>query len=332
MSVPPQRMRPMVIIPTYNEHDNLEPLVGAVLAVDPAIQVLVVDDNSPDGTGDLAQQLARDTGRVDVLRRPGKLGLGSAYVAGFAFALAHGYTHMGEMDADGSHRPEDLGRLLAAANDADVVIGSRNVPGGRTEGWALPRQLISKGGSLYARVILRLRMKDCTSGFKCFRREVLETLDLAAVRSNGFGFQVEMNYLCQQAGFRLVEVPIVFPDRLVGRSKMSGRIFLGALALVWQLRLRPAPAARLARLPGTGASREASPDVPISLAFSGISAGKYPLEERYSAKRGHLAKPESRDDLPRKAVVDDNPLESHSGMKEAMLVWPTRRGWEDNTP
>lgn len=299
-------MRPLVIIPTYNERPNLESLTRAILAVDPAIRVLVVDDNSPDGTGDLAERLAQETGRVEVLRRPGKMGLGSAYKAGFAFALAHGYTHMVEMDADGSHRPEDLGQLLAAAGEADLVIGSRNVPGGRIEGWTLPRRLISKGGSLYARAMLGLRPRDCTSGFKCFRREVLEALDLDAVRSTGFGFQVEMNYLCQQAGFRVVEVPIVFPDRLAGRSKMSSRIFLEALVLVWRLRLRP----------GSPEEARTSPQAtmtPRGLAFAGPS----PAEEHTSAKRGHLIKADPRPDTLFKEVGEEA-REDRSHIKEAM--------------
>ena len=249
-------MGTLVIIPTYNERENLPRLVAQVLAVAADLRILVVDDGSPDGTGAIAERLARETGRVQVLHRAGKLGLGSAYRDGFAHALSHGYDYVVEMDADFSHRPEDLPGLLAAARTADVAIGSRNVPGGRTENWSRLRTLISRGGSLYARLILGLPVKDCTSGFKCFRREALAALDLGAVRSNGFGFQVEMNYLCHRAGFRLVEVPIVFPDRTAGASKMSGRIVVEALGLVWQLRLRRTPSR-------TGAC---APRPPISLA------------------------------------------------------------------
>ena len=234
-------MDALVIIPTYNERDNLQRLVTAVLAVDPVLRILVVDDNSPDGTGELAEELARQTGRVHVLHRAGKLGLGSAYIAGFQFAMARGYDRMVEMDADFSHRPEDLPRLLAAADSADLVIGSRNVPGGRAENWSLLRHVISKGGSLYARLLLGLPIKDCTSGFKCFRREALAAVPFEGVRSNGFGFQVEMNWLIQRAGLRITEVPIVFPDRTVGKSKMSLHIMLEAARRVYELRRQGQP-------------------------------------------------------------------------------------------
>ncbi len=230
-------MQTLVIIPTYNERDNIEPLVRAVLAVAPALDVLVVDDNSPDGTGALAAALARETDRVRVLHRPGKGGLGAAYLAGFDYALARDYARVVEMDADFSHRPEDLPRLLRASGEADVVIGSRNVPGGRVENWSPVRNAISKGGSLYARTILGLPIRDCTGGFKCFRREALTALDLDHVRSNGFGFQVELNYLSHRAGLRIAEVPIVFPDRTRGASKMSGRIAAEAALMVLRLRL-----------------------------------------------------------------------------------------------
>ena len=235
-------MDTLIVIPTYNERENLSALVTAVLAVDPGLDILVVDDNSPDGTGELAESLARQTGRVRVLHRTGKLGLGTAYIAGFKYALRHNYTRVVEMDADFSHRPEDLPRLLQAAQWADVVIGSRNVRGGRTENWSWVRQLISKGGSMYTRTLLHLPIKDCTSGFKCFRREVLAAIDLDGINSSGYGFQVELNYLAHAAGFRLAEVPITFPDRKAGHSKMSSDIVLEALRLVWQLRRRPLPA------------------------------------------------------------------------------------------
>lgn len=237
-------MAAIVIIPTYNERENLARLVAAILAKDPGLQVLVVDDNSPDGTGEIADELARANSRVRVLHRAGKQGLGTAYIAGFRYALAHGFDYVVEMDADFSHRPEDLPRLLHAAHSADVVIGSRNVPGGGVVAWSPLRQAISRGGSLYARRLLGLPIRDCTSGFKCFRREVLASLDLDGVRSNGYGFQVEVNYLCHRAGFRLVEVPIIFPDREQGHSKMSSRIVWEAAKRVWQLRRQAAfPAA-----------------------------------------------------------------------------------------
>ncbi len=230
-------MKSVVIIPTYNERENLPALARAVLSVAPNLDVLVVDDNSPDGTGQLADALARETGRIHVIHRAGKLGLGTAYVAGFRHALAHGYERIVEMDADFSHRPADLPRLLEAASYADVVIGSRYVPGGRILGWSPLRQAISKGGSLYARLLLGLPIRDCTGGFKCFRRAALERLDLDALRSNGYAFQVEVNYACVRAGLCLAEVPIVFPDRERGTSKMSGRIVAEAAWLVLRLRL-----------------------------------------------------------------------------------------------
>jgi len=227
----------LVIIPTFNERENISSLVHALLPLDPDIHILVVDDGSPDGTGDIAEELAVETGRVEVIHRSGKQGLGTAYVAGFRHALLHGYEKIVEMDADFSHRPEDLPRLIAAADTADVVIGSRNIPGGRVVGWSPLRQFISKGGSIYARLLLGLPIHDCTSGFKCFRRSALEVLDLDSLRSNGYAFQVEVNYACTRAGLRFAEVPIVFPDRAQGKSKMSGNIATEAAWVVLRLRL-----------------------------------------------------------------------------------------------
>jgi dolichol-phosphate mannosyltransferase len=230
-------MRSVVIIPTYNEFDNLEPLVRELLANDLGIDVLVIDDNSPDGTGELAERLAAETNRIQVLHRAGKLGLGTAYTLGFRRALAQGYDRVVEMDGDFSHRPQDLPRLLEAADWADVVIGSRNVPGGQTPGWSPVRLLISRGGSLFARLVLGLPMRDCTSGFKCFTRAALELLDLDALRSNGYAFQVEVNHASSRAGLRIAEVPIIFPERRRGASKMSMKIVYEAAVLVLQLRL-----------------------------------------------------------------------------------------------
>ncbi len=228
----------LVVIPTYNECENLPHLIPTLLRKGPSLEVLVVDDNSPDGTGELAEGLAQKTGRVRVLHREGKLGLGTAYVAGFKYALDNDYDYIIQMDADFSHRPEDLPRLLQAATSADVVIGSRNVAGGHVENWSLLRKFVSKSGSLYARTLLNLQIRDCTAGFKCFRREVLESVDFESVESNGYAFQVEMSYLCRRAGFRIVEVPVIFPDRAAGTSKMSMPIFLEAAGLVWKLRAR----------------------------------------------------------------------------------------------
>lgn len=236
-------MHALVIVPTYNERANLPLLVPAILAVDPGLHVLIVDDNSPDGTGHAADELAAREPRVAVLHRPGKQGLGSAYVAGFDHALRARYEHVIEMDADFSHRPEDLRALLAAAPTADVIIGSRNIPGGRTVGWSRARGWLSKGGSRYVRALLRLPLHDCTGGFKCFRRSALERLDLTRLHARGFAFQVEVNYACHRAGLRMREVPIVFADRFAGRSKMTAGIAVEALLLVLALRLGLIPAA-----------------------------------------------------------------------------------------
>jgi len=230
-------VRVLVIIPTFNERENIESLAGAVLGQDERIDLLIVDDGSPDGTGEIADGIASRTDRVHILHRAGKQGLGTAYVAGFRYALTHGYDRIVEMDADYSHRPEDLAPLIAASDRADVVIGSRNVPGGRAEDWSLLRHFVSKGGSLYARLLLGLPVKDCTSGFKCFRRGAIELLDLPALRSNGYAFQVEVNHACAQAGLAFAEVPIVFPDRTRGQSKMSWHIAVEAAWLVLRLRL-----------------------------------------------------------------------------------------------
>ncbi len=236
---PPPPADCTVVIPTYNERENIAALIRAVIAV-PRLSVLVVDDNSPDGTGRVVAELARDHDRIKLLARPGKLGLGSAYVAGFKQALADGARYIFEMDADFSHDPRYLPQLLSAAEtDYDLVLGSRYVPGGGTVNWGLLRQAISRGGGLYARTILGLPVRDCTGGFRCYRRSVLESIDLDAVRSNGYAFQIEMLYRAWQAGFRIGEIPIVFPDRCVGASKMSREIVLEAMIVVWRLRLFP---------------------------------------------------------------------------------------------
>jgi dolichol-phosphate mannosyltransferase len=223
-----------VCLPTYNERENLEPMVAALCEVlSPEDRVLVIDDNSPDGTGEIADRLAADE-RVHVLRRPRKEGLGPAYLAGFERALELGADLIMEMDCDFSHDPADVPRLAAAAETADLVIGSRYVPGGGTRNWGLLRRLISRGGSLYAQILLGVRVRDLTGGFKCYRRAVLETIDLAAIESKGYAFQIETTYRSIRAGFRVVEVPIVFVDRQVGGSKMSKAIVLEA---VWKVPL-----------------------------------------------------------------------------------------------
>lgn len=227
----------LIIIPTYNERENLQPLLTAVFSALPATDVLVVDDGSPDGTGALADTLAQQDRRVFVLHRAGKLGLGTAYIAGFKWGLQRGYQYLIEMDADFSHDPQYLPTLVETArNEADLVLGSRYAPGGGTQNWGVGRKFISKGGSLYARTILGVRVRDLTGGFKCFRRHVLEAIDLDSIRSEGYSFQIEMTYRTLQKGFVVREVPIVFVDRRVGHSKMSRRIFAEAVWMVWRIR------------------------------------------------------------------------------------------------
>ncbi len=232
--------RPLVLLPTYNERENLEPIVAAILAAAPDAHVLVIDDGSPDGTGALADGLAAEDPRVYVLHRASKQGLGRAYLAGIDWALANpwGYTHVVTMDADFSHDPAYLPGLLAAVGPdaADLAIGSRYVPGGGTVGWSLPRRLLSRGGGLYARMVLGLPIRDPTAGFVCYARHALAALDRTAVAASGYGFQIEMKYRLVRAGRRAVELPIVFPDRTRGASKMSPAIALEALALCLRLR------------------------------------------------------------------------------------------------
>ena len=234
----------LVIVPTYNERDNLPAIVTAVHEHLAEAELLIVDDASPDGTGQLADEIAARDPKVHVLHRAGKQGLGTAYVAGFKWALARAYEFIFEMDCDFSHDPKYLPMLLARARaGADLVLGSRYVAGGGTVNWGPMRKVISQGGSLYARTILGVHVRDLTGGFKCFRRHVLESLDLDAVSAQGYGFQIEMTWRAVKSGFRVEEVPIVFVDRRVGQSKMSKKIFLEALTLVWKLRLGRAKAA-----------------------------------------------------------------------------------------
>jgi len=234
-------MKALVIVPTYNERENLPRLVPAILGQGESFNVLVVDDNSPDGTGDIADGLAAADPRVNVIHRDGKRGLGTAYVAGFKWALDHGFDYVFEMDADFSHDPNDLPHLLDGAMRGDCAVGSRWVPGGGTENWSLLRTAISRGGSVYAKLILGVPVDDLTSGFKCFSAYVLRSLDLDAIRSNGYAFQVEVNYRCHRKGFRIVEVPIKFVDRRVGKSKMSAWIVAEASWVVWKLKLSGDP-------------------------------------------------------------------------------------------
>jgi dolichol-phosphate mannosyltransferase len=229
--------RAVICLPTYDERENLGPIVQAIHATEPGVDVLVVDDASPDGTGELADRLAAQDPRVKVLHRPGKQGLGRAYLDAFAWALRRGYGLILEMDADFSHDPAHLPALLGAAKDADLVLGSRWAPGGRTVNWGVLRRLLSRGGSLYARRILGVAVRDLTGGFKCFRREVLEAIDLPSVVSSGYAFQIELTFRALCRGFRVVEVPITFADRRVGQSKMSSGIVLEAMRNVWAMRV-----------------------------------------------------------------------------------------------
>jgi dolichol-phosphate mannosyltransferase len=239
-----------LVLPTYNEVENLEPIVDAVTrslaSASPEHRLLVVDDNSPDGTGELADRLAAERDDVEVLHRGEKEGLGPAYLAGFRRALEGGADLVLEMDADFSHDPLDVPRLVAAAAEADLVLGSRYMPGGGVAGWAWHRRLLSRGGCLYARTVLGAPVRDLTGGFKCFRREVLERLDLSGVHADGYGFQIEMTYRAIRAGFRVREIPITFHDRRAGASKMDARIAAEAVwkvpALRWRLRGGAAPA------------------------------------------------------------------------------------------
>jgi dolichol-phosphate mannosyltransferase len=235
--------RAIVCLPTYDERENLEPMVHALGEVlGPDDRVLVIDDSSPDGTGEIADRLAAELEWVDVLHRPRKEGLGRAYLDGFRWALADGAELVLEMDCDFSHDPKDVPRLIAAADDADLVLGSRYVPGGGTANWGVVRRAISRWGSFYAQMLLGLPIRDLTGGFKCYRRAVLEAIDLDAIRSRGYAFQIETTYRALRKGFRAAEIPIRFTDRQVGGSKMSRAIVLEA---VWKV-----PALRLAALRG----------------------------------------------------------------------------------
>ncbi|HVI94037.1 MAG TPA: polyprenol monophosphomannose synthase [Anaeromyxobacter sp.] len=228
--------RALICLPTYNERENLGPITEAILAAAPDVDVLVIDDGSPDGTGLLADELAAREPRVHVLHRAKKEGLGKAYLAGFDWALARDYALVLEMDADFSHDPGYLPAMLAKAEEADLVLGSRYVPGGGTVNWGFGRKILSRGGSLYARTILGVRVRDLTGGFKCFRREVLEAIELGTVECSGYAFQIELTYRAILRGFRVAEIPIVFADRRVGQSKMSRRIVLEAIGKVWGMR------------------------------------------------------------------------------------------------
>jgi dolichol-phosphate mannosyltransferase len=253
---------PWLILPTYNEAENIEAIVAAagdVLArATEVYKILIVDDGSPDGTGEIADRLAGERQQVEALHRTEKKGIGPAYLAGFRYALDHGAAYVMEMDSDFSHDPADLARLLAAVHaGADLALGSRYVPGGGVSDWGLLRRLVSEGGSMYARWVLGLGVRDLTGGFKCFKREVLEAIHFDGVRSQGYAFQVELTYRAVRGGFRVVEVPIVFKDRELGQSKMSWRIAVEAMWLVPRLRFGPQP-------PGSPREGSAAPDAHVA--------------------------------------------------------------------
>jgi dolichol-phosphate mannosyltransferase len=232
--------RVVMVVPTYNEAENLAWVVGRLRVAQPSVDVLVVDDNSPDGTGDLADELAAADPAVHVLHRTAKGGLGAAYLAGFAWALEAGYDVVGEMDADGSHQPEQLHRLLDALLDADLVIGSRWIPGGSVVNWPLRREALSRGGNLYVRLLLGISIRDATAGFRVFRRSALEKIDLSSVQSTGYVFQTDLVTRCLRAGLTVREVPIEFVERVRGDSKMSGAVATESLRRItrWGLRER----------------------------------------------------------------------------------------------
>jgi len=230
-------VKALIVIPTYNEKENLVPLLGEIFAKNLPLEVLIIDDNSPDGTGAVADEIQASNPRVHVIHRAGKMGLGSAYVVGFKYALARDYDAVFEMDADFSHSPDSLGEFLRELENADLVLGSRYLHGVTVVNWPLSRLILSYGANVYSRFVTGVPVKDLTGGFKCFRRTVLEALDLDRVRSDGYGFQIEVNFKAWRKGFRIREIPILFVDRRVGESKMSRRIVWEAAWMVWRLRI-----------------------------------------------------------------------------------------------
>ncbi len=230
--------RTLIVTPTYNEADNIVSIIQTVLRQGPDVDVLVVDDNSPDGTAALVEKTFPHNDRVHLMKRPGKMGLGTAYVAGFKFALERKYDHVLEMDADFSHNPDEVKNFIVKMQEYDLVLGSRYRNGVRVVNWPIRRLILSYSANLYTRLITGMPVKDATSGFKCFRRSVLEAIDLEHVHSNGYAFQIEMTYLAWRKGFRICEIPIIFVDRRSGVSKMSRKIVYEAAFMVWRLKFR----------------------------------------------------------------------------------------------
>jgi len=241
-------VKSLIVIPTYNERDNITALLEAILTMAPATDILVIDDNSPDGTGQIVDQIRTRLPQVYVLHREGKLGLGTAYVRGFEYAIDHNYDIVFEMDADFSHDPQYLPRFFSAIEGADLVIGSRYIKGGGTPNWSPLRKFISGGGNTFARAVLGIPTHDCTGGYRCYRTNALRTLDLDLVRAQGYAFQVEMTYIFWKRGFRVREVPIIFEDRRVGKSKMSRKIFIEAFLWVVRTRFNGDPVVRSAAM------------------------------------------------------------------------------------
>jgi dolichol-phosphate mannosyltransferase len=231
-------MKTLIVVPTYNEKENIPALIDEILKLNRGLHILVVDDNSPDGTGHLVKEISQRNPAVHLLSRPGKQGLGRAYIAGLTWGLDQGYEFLFEMDADFSHRPVDLATLLDRQKDADFLVGSRYVPGGMTKNWGLLRKIISRGGSLYSQIILGYPLQDWTGGFNGWSRRVLERIRLDTVKSNGYSFQIELKYRALKNGFRGLEVPILFEDRRVGQSKMSFKIVIEAFYRVWKIRFQ----------------------------------------------------------------------------------------------
>ena len=245
-------VKAIIAIPTYNERENIVNLVQAIQSAAPATDILIIDDNSPDGTGQIADEMAARDNTIHVMHRPGKLGLGTAYIAGFHYAIERGYDFVFEMDADFSHNPTYLPRFFELAGNADVVIGSRYVKGGGTPNWSPLRKFISGGGNMFARAMLGIPVHDCTAGYRCYRTTALRALNLDAIHAQGYAFQVEMTYNFWKNGFRIRELPIIFEDRRVGKSKMSRKIFIEAF--LWVLRARVTGDAEVRRRPPTSAT------------------------------------------------------------------------------